>query len=235
MSNNLRAAVKAAFPHTIPVMTGYLFLGAAYGILMSGKGYGPLWILLIGVAVFAGSLQFVGIALLTSAFNPLYALLIALVVNARHLFYGVSMLEKFRDTGKFKPYLIYSLADETFSILCSAEAPPPVDKTLFMVAVSALHQCYWLIGGFLGGLLGPWLSFNTQGIDFVMTAFFVVIFINQWQAQKNHAPALTGVGASLVCLLLFGPENFIIPAMLLIVAVLSLLRKTSGKAEGAEQ
>jgi len=229
MRKKLPAALKAAFPHTIPVLTGFLFLGMAFGILMSDKGYGLPWILLMSAAVFAGSLQFVGVALLTSAFNPLYALMMALVVNARHLFYGISMLEKYSGTGKLKPYLIFGLTDETFSLLCSVEPPEDVEKPLFMLAVTALHQSYWLAGGLLGGLIGPLLTFNTRGIDFVMTAFFVVIFINQWRGHKNHFPALTGLLAAVVSLLIFGAGNFIIPAMLLIIAVLSLLRKPLSK------
>lgn len=220
MKENLRLAVKAAFPHTIPVMAGFLFPGIAYGILMCEKGYGWPWVLFVSVVVFAGSLQFVGVSLLTSAFNPLYALMIALAVNARHLFYGVSMLEKYRGIGKIKPYLIYSLCDETFSILCSTEAPEPVKPPLFMFAVAALNQSYWFLGCLAGALVGPLLTFNTQGIDFAMTAFFLVIFINQWRAQKNHAPALIGVSAATLCLLVLGPGNFIIPAMVLIVTAL---------------
>ena len=232
MLKKLPAAYCAAFPHTIPVMTGFIFLGIAYGILMCSKGYGWPWILLLSGLVYAGSLQFVGISLLSGAFNPLYALALALMINARHLFYGISMLEKYSGTGKFKPYLIFGLTDETFSILCSVKAPPQVEKPLFMLAVATLHHAYWLAGGLLGGLIGPLLTFNTQGIDFVMTAFFVVIFLNQWRAQKNHSPALIGLGAAGLSLLIFGAENFILPAMALIIACLTILRKPLTK--GAE-
>jgi len=220
----LPAAIRAAFPHTIPVLTGFLFLGIAYGILMSGRGFGWPWILLTSVVVFAGALQFVGISLLTSVFDPLYAFLIALSVNARHLFYGISMLEKFSGTGKIKPYLIFGMCDETFSVLCSTEPPPNVDKRAFMLAVTLLHQSYWVLGSIAGGLIGPLLTFDTYGIDFVMTAFFVVIFLNQWRAQKKHSPALIGLGASAVSLFIFGVDNFIIPAMVLIVACLTIFR-----------
>ena len=229
MLKKLPAAFKAAFPHTIPVLTGFLFLGMAYGILMSSRGLGWPWILLTSAVVFAGALQFVGISLLTSAFDPLYAFLIALSVNARHLFYGISMLEKLNGTGGVKPYLIFGMCDETFSILCSTEPPPGADRRAFMFAVTLLNQSYWVIGSVAGGLIGPLLTFDTYGIDFVMTAFFVVIFLNQWRATKRHSPALIGLGASAVSLLIFGAENFIIPAMILIVLCLTVFRRQLAK------
>ncbi|MCL2839090.1 MAG: AzlC family ABC transporter permease [Oscillospiraceae bacterium] len=225
MLKKLPNAMRAAFPHTIPVLTGFLFLGAAYGILMSNAGYGWTWTLLTSSVVFAGALQFVGIGLLTAAFDPLLAFLIALSVNARHLFYGISMLEKFNSIGKIKPYLIFGMCDETFSILCSTEPPTNIDKRAFMLSVTLLNQSYWVLGSVAGALIGPHLAFNTQGIYFVMTAFFVVVFLNQWQTRKNRSPALIGVGAALVSLLIFGAENFIIPAMALIVVCLTVFRK----------
>jgi len=218
------AAIAAAFPHTIPVMTGFAFLGMAYGILMSSAGYGWYWILLTSALVFAGALQFVGISLLASVFDPIYAFLIAIMVNARHLFYGISMLEKLSDIGKIKTYVIFAMCDETFSILVSVEPPPDIDKRAFMFSVAALNQSYWIIGGVIGGLIGPLLTFDTSGIEFVMTAFFVVIFINQWQTQKKHFPALIGLGAAIVSLLIFGAEHFIIPAMVLIIACLTVFK-----------
>jgi len=229
MLKKLPSAMKAAFPHTIPVLTGFIFLGIAYGILMSSRGFGWHWILLTSSVVFAGALQFIGISLLTAAFDPLYAFLIALSINARHLFYGISMLEKLSGTGKIKPYLIFGMCDETFSILCSAEPPPNVDKRAFMFAVTLLNQSYWVMGSVIGGLIGPLLTFDTYGIDFVMTAFFVVIFINQWRTHKNHSPALIGLGAATVSLLLFGADNFIIPAMVLIIVCLTVFRKQLAK------
>ena len=225
MLKNLPNAMKSAFPHTIPVLTGFTFLGIAYGILMSDMGYDWTWTLLTSSVVFAGALQFVGISLLTAAFDPLLAFLIAISVNARHLFYVMSMLEKYASSGKIKPYLIFGMCDETFSILCSTEPPPNVDKRAFMLSVTFLNQSYWVLGSVVGALIGPHLTFNTQGIYFVMTAFFVVIFLNQWQTQKNRSPALIGIGAALVSLLIFGADNFIIPAMVLIVVCLTVFRK----------
>jgi len=223
--------MKSAFPHTIPVMTGFAFLGIAYGILMSSRGYYWPWVLLTSSVVFAGALQFVGISLLTSVFDPFNTFLIALAVNARHLFYGISMLEKYAGTGKVKPYLIFGMCDETFSILCSTTPPPDVDKRAFMLSVTMLNQSYWVIGSVIGAMIGPLLAFNTHGIDFVMTAFFIVIFLNQWQAHKNHSPALIGLGAATASLIVFGAENFIIPAMILIVACLTIFRSKLSTGE----
>lgn len=226
-------ALKAAFPHTIPVMTGFLFLGIAYGILMNSKGYNFGWSILMSIFVFAGSMQYVAINLLSVAFNPLNALLMTIMVNARHLFYGLSMLEKFKGTGKKKPYLIFGLIDETFSILCSTEPPEGVDRGWFMFFITLLNHIYWVTASALGGILGSMFSFNTKGIDFVMTALFVVIFINQWKSQKQHSPAVIGIAASVLCLLLFGSGSFIIPSMILIIGALIIFRKPFEK--GAEQ
>ncbi len=217
--------MRAAFPHTIPVLTGFLFLGLAFGILMNSKGYGALWAVGMSLFTFAGSMQYVAVNLLTAAFNPLYAFLLTLMVNARHLFYGVSMLEPFQGLGKKKCYLIFALCDETFSILCSAKPPQGLDRGWFMIWVALLDHCYWVLGTALGSLAGALITFDTTGIDFVMTALFVVIFLNQWREQKNHLPAVVGVGASLICLVLFGPDNFLLPAMAAMAVVLCFARK----------
>ena len=229
MLKKLPAAFKAAFPHTIPVMTGFLFLGIAYGVLMGSKGYDWPWILLISSAVYAGSLQFVGISLLSSAFNPLYAFMIALVINARHLFYGFSMLEKYSNTGKIKPYLIFGMCDETFSLLHSIEPPPHVEKRLFMLAITMMHQIYWVLGGVVGGVIKPLVVFDTRGLDFVMTAFFVAIFIDQWRLKRNRSPALIGLAVATLSLFIFGAEGFIIPAMALIIICLAMFQKKIAK------
>lgn len=222
-------ALKAAFPYTIPVFTGFIFLGIAYGILMNSKGYGFGWIVFMSLFVFAGSMQYVAITLLTSVFDPISAFLLTLMVNARHLFYGISMLEKYKGTGKFKPYLIFGLCDETFSIICSTESPEGINRNWFMFFITLLDHSYWVIGSALGGLLGSMVSFNTKGLDFVLTALFVVIFIGQWKSQKNHRPAIVGVVCSVICLVLFGKSNFIIPSMILILTVLTAFKKTFSK------
>ena len=218
-------ALKTAFPYTIPVLPGYLFTGIAFGILLSSKGYHFAWAIAMSLFIYAGSIQIVAVNLLTSAFNPLNAFIITLMVNARHLFYGLSMLVRFRGTGKYKPYLIFGLTDETYSLLCSAEIPDGVDKDQVMFFITLINHIYWIAASAIGALLGSVFSFNTKGIDFVMTALFIVIFINQWRAQKNHVPALIGLGGSILCLLLFGPDSCIIPSMVLIVASLTVFRK----------
>lgn len=224
-------AIRAAFPHTIPVFTGFIFLGMAYGIVMNSKGYGIPWIILLSLFTFAGSAQYVAITFLTTAFNPVYALLMTLMVNARHLFYGISMLDKYRNTGKFKPYLIFGLCDETFSITCSAKPPVGVELNWFYFFVTLLDHSYWVVGSILGGILGSMVSFNTKGLDFVLTALFVVIFVGQWKSQKNHKPAIIGIVVSVICLIIFGKSAFIIPSMIVILTVLTMTRKTQETAE----
>ncbi|MDF2538090.1 MAG: azlC [Herbinix sp.] len=221
---NKKAALLAAFGHTIPVFTGYMVLGAAYGLLMDSKGLSLLWIFIASVFVYAGSMQFVAVTLLSLDFDPLGAFLMTLMVNARHLFYAISMLGKYRGLGKMKPYLIFSLTDETFSILCSTDAPEGIDRKWFLFFVSFLDHIYWITGSILGGILGGMIDFDTKGIDFVLTALFVVILINQWKATKNHLPALIGIGSAISCRLLFGADDFIIPAMLLILLSVTLIR-----------
>lgn len=222
--NEKMKALKAAFPLTIPIFAGYILLGSAYGILMSSKGYGLIWIVLMSLIVFAGSMQFVAITLLTSTFNPLAAFFITLTVNIRHLFYGISMLEKYKDSSPYKPYLIFGLTDETFSIICSTEPPQGVNRNYFMFFITLLDHTYWVLGSALGGLIGAMIGFNTKGLDFVLTALFVVIFIGQWKEQPEHKPAIIGVACSLLCLVIFGASSFIIPAMLSILVVLTIFR-----------
>lgn len=223
--NHKTAALKAAFPFTIPVLTGYLVLGAAYGILMNSKGFSLLWIILASVFVYAGSMQFVSVALLATGFNPLGAFLMTIAVNARHLFYGISMLHQYHGTGRWKPYLIFSLTDESFSILCSAKVPKEVDKNLFYLYISLLNHIYWIAGSIVGGILGSVIHINTKGIDFVLTALFVVILIDQWKSTTNHLPVLLGIASAVLCRLIFGASDFIIPSMISILLFVTILRK----------
>lgn len=218
-------AFKAALPCTIPICVGFLFLGMSYGFLMRSKGFSFVYPMLMSFFIFAGSMEFVTVNLLLSAFNPIYAFFLTLMVNARHLFYGISMLEKYKNVGWKKPYLIYGMCDESFTINCTVTPPQDVDKGWFMFFVTLLNQIYWVSGATLGALLGYVIHFDTTGIEFVMTALFVVMFINQWEETKNHRSALTGLGCSLLCLLLFGAGNFIIPAMVLIILCFTLTRK----------
>lgn len=206
-------------------MVGYLFLGVAFGVLLQKNGYGVFWAILMSAVIYAGSMQFLAINFLTPGVGVLSIIFMTLMVNIRHIFYGLSMLERFRGTGKKKPYLIFSLTDETFSLLCSADPPQGVDRGLFYFFISLLDQVYWVAGSALGGLAGALLSFNTKGIDFAMTALFVVIFVNQWRESKQHLPALCGLGLTALCLLVFGADNFLLPALLLILAALLLCRR----------
>ena len=213
-------------------MAGFLFLGVAYGVYMHELGFSFLYPMLMSLTIFAGSMEFVAANLLLAGFHPLQAFLLTLVVNARHLFYGLSMLEKFKGTGRKKWYLIFGLCDETFSINCTVSAPPDVDPGWFMFFVTLLNHFYWWLGATLGGLLGSLELFDTQGVDFAMTALFVVIFLEQWLSQKQHLPALAGVAASAVCLMALGPDNFILPAMASILLLLTLLRPKLEHREG---
>lgn len=221
-------AFKAALPYTIPICVGFLFLGISYGFLMRSKGFSFVYPMLMSFFIFAGSMEFVTVNLLLSAFNPLYAFFLTLMVNARHLFYGISMLDKYERVGWKKGYLIYGMCDESFTINCTFTPPPDVDKGWFMLFVTMLNQIYWVSGATLGALLGYVIQFDTTGIEFVMTALFVVMFINQWEQADNHRAALVGVGSSLLCLLVFGSEHFILPAMALIICCFSLARKKKG-------
>ncbi|MEY8336580.1 AzlC family ABC transporter permease [Lachnospiraceae bacterium 62-35] len=225
----LKRAFQAAFPHTIPIFAGFWFLGLTYGIYMNVSGFSFWYPMFMSLTIFAGSMEFVAVNLLLGAFNPLQALVMTLMINARHLFYGISMLDKYRGTGFKKIYLIYGMCDESFSINYTADIPEDVDKGWFMFFVTLLNQLYWFSGSTLGGIFGSLIHFNTEGLDFVMTAMFVVIFMEQWMKEQQHTSGLIGLGLSFLSLLFFGPENFIIPAMLALLGMLTLLRGTIEK------
>lgn len=221
----MAAALRAAFPLTIPILAGFIFLGMTYGVYMVQSGF-PIWYpMLTSLLVYGGSLEFVIVNLLLGAFNPMQAFLMALMIQARHLFYGVSMLDKYRDVGKKKPYLIFALCDETFSVNCSADVPPGVDRGWFYFFITLLDQFYWFAGATLGAIFGMLIQFNAEGLDFAMTALFVVIFINQWKKDVHHVCALLGLGLSALCLIIFGAEDFLLPAMAAILAVLLIFRR----------
>ena len=227
-----RKAFKAAVPYTIPVLLGYLFLGIAFGVLLSSKGYHVGWAILMSVAIYAGSMQFVAIELLVSPFNLVHVAIVTLLVQARHLFYGLSLLEKFKLSEILKPYMIFSLTDETYSLLCAAEPPEGVSKKWFMFFIAILDHSYWIIGGIIGNLAGTVFKFDPTGIDFAMTALFIVIFVEQWEKNKQHTPALLGLGITLVSLLIFGTENFMIFALIGIFIALTLLQ---GRLRGVKE
>ena len=220
-----KGSVAAAFPHTVPVLTGFLVLGIAYGMLMQSKGYGAPWALLMSGVAYCGSMPFAAISLLTSAFDPLGAFVMSLLVNARHLFYGVSLLEKYRGIGSAKPVLIYLLCDETFSIISSVEPPEGVRPGNFYLAISVLDYLYWVGGTLLGSLAGQFIRFDTTGLDFALTGLFVVLFIEQVSNPKNRASGVVGLGCSVAALALFGADRLVIPAMILVLAALLIGRK----------
>ena len=217
-------ALVSAFPYTVPVLMGYLFLGIAFGVLLGSNGYHVGWAFLMSLLIYAGAMQFVAIGLLLGPFGLISAFIMTLSVNARHLFYGLSMLDKFKVSGHFKPYMIFSLTDETYSLLCAIEPPKGVNPKWFMFFLAALNHSYWILGGVLGALVGTLITFDTTGIEFAMTALFVVIFVEQWESTKNHFPAMLGVGISILCLLIFGANHFIFFAMLGILGSLMMHR-----------
>ena len=222
-------ALAAAFPFTVPILAGFVFLGATYGIYMHSLGFGFLYPMLMSMTIFAGSMEFVAADMLVGAFNPVSAFVMTLMVNARHLFYGLSMLEKYKGTGAKKFFLIFGMCDETFSVNCTVDPPEGVDRGWFMFFVTLLNQLYWVGGATAGALLGYVIHFKTKGIEFVMTALFVVMFVNQWEEAADHRPALIGLGGTLACLLMLGAEGFMLPAMLVIIAALALLGKKEGE------
>ncbi len=225
-------ALRAAFPQTIPVLAGYFVLGLGYGIYVQSLGL-PVWMpMLMGTVVYGGSLEFVLASLLLGVFSPLSAFLMALMIQARHLFYGLAMLERYKGYGWRSFYMIFAMSDETFSITCSATPPEGVDKGWFMFFITLLDQLYWVGSAGLGAALGTVLPFSTEGVDFVMTAMFTVIFLNQWEKDQQHGSALIGLAVPLVCLMVFGSGSFLLPSMGGILVLLLALRRPMEKAAG---
>lgn len=215
-----REAVKKAFPYTIPVMTGYLFIGIAFGVMYAEKGYSFFWAVLMSLLVYAGSGQYLAVNFFMPGISFLHVIFMTLMVNIRHVFYGISLLEKFNNMGKKRWYMIFGLTDETYSLLCTTKIPEDVDEEKFLFCISVLNQSYWVIGSFLGAVAGMVIPFNSEGIDFAMTALFVVIFVEQWMERKNRIPELLGIVAAVLCLIVFGADKFVLPTMLSIVFVL---------------
>lgn len=224
LTQQRKKLLQQAFIDTLPVLAGYLVLGIGFGVLLQSKGYGLGWAVLMSLTVYAGSMQYVAVDLLASGASLISTALMTLMVNGRHLFYGLSMLDKYQKTGRWKPYLIFSLTDETYSLVCTHHGHSEQDGKLYMIATSVLNHFYWVTGSALGGILGVAVRFNTRGVDFAMTALFVVIFTEQWLTSDQHLPAVVGVAVSVLCLILFGPSGFVIPSMVGITAVLLLLR-----------
>ena len=220
-----RQTVKNAFFKSIPVFAGYVVLGIGFGILLRSAGFGVLWAFAMSTFIYAGSMQYVGVSLLSGGASVITAALTTFMVNARHLFSSISMVDTYKDAGPYKPYLIFALTDETYSLLCDKKTPPGDDPDRYRFFVSLFNQCYWVLGSVIGSLLGAVIPFSTEGIEFSMTALFIASFTEQWLSTKDHVPALTGLLCTLLCLVLFGASKFLIPAMLLITLVLTLLRR----------
>ena len=218
--------LRTAFLDTVPVMTGYVFLGFGFGILMQQNGFGVLWAGAMSLFIYAGSMQYVAIPLLTSGTSLLTAALTAFVVNARHLFYGISMVDAYKGMGKKKPYLIFGLTDETYSLVSQLQIPKEDSPSGYCFLVTLFDHIYWVSGTVLGSLTGSLLPINYEGVDFALTALFVTIFVEQWLSTKKHGPAIVGVAATVICLVLFGADVFLIPSMVMIAACLMIMRKT---------
>lgn len=229
-----KADVTAALHTSSPIMATFVILGAGYGVLMQKSGFGPWWSLLSGLVIFSGTAQFVSVAFLADG-SPMMAAVTALMVSARHIFFSVSMIDRYRDEGKRKWYLYYALCDETYAMLSNDDCPAGVNRSAYRLLVTLFDQMSWVCGSFLGGWLGSALAFDSTGIDFAMTALFTTVFIQQWLDAKNHIPAALGLSATLLCRLLFGGELFLIPAMILIIGTLTALRGRIESAEGAEK
>ena len=217
--------IKKVLKRTFPVMTGYLVLGIGFGILMEDSGYGLPWVLAMSIFIYAGSMQYLGVSLLTGGASIIQTAIATLMVNARHLFYGISMVDKYAEAGKGKPYMIFALTDETYSLVCTGDVPEGIEPHKYNLLVSLFDHCYWVLGSAIGCILGAVLPFDTTGIDFSMTALFVTVFVQQWMDNKQHFPAICGVVVTALCLVIFGSENFLIPSMIVITLTLSVGRK----------
>lgn len=224
VSKKIKAAFFAAFPNTIPIFAGFLFLGIAYGIYMNQSGFKFYYPMFMSFIIFAGSVEFATVSWLLGSFDPVNILFLTLMINARHLFYGLSMLEKYNIPGWKKLYLIYGMCDESFSINATVDVPKDIDKGLFMFFVTILNQIYWVAGATIGGIFGSFIPFDTKGLEFVMTALFVVIFLENWLKEKDHNASVIGLFISFICLMIFKGTNFIIPSMIIILSILTLLR-----------
>ena len=221
---------RKSFRDTLPVLAGYMVLGVGFGLLMRSAGYGFVWTLMMSLFIFAGSMQYLAVSLFAGGASLLTCALMTLMVNARHLFYGISMSDSYRNMGKCKPYLIFALTDETYSLVCRQIDVPPEKRERYCLYVTVLDHLYWVTGSCLGSLLSRVLPFDTRGVEFALTAMFIVIFTDQWLKKENRLSAVLGIFATALCLAVFGKDGFLIPTMILITALL-LFAGSSGKGE----
>lgn len=227
-----RKALKTVFLDTLPVMTGYLFLGAGFGILLFEKtGHSVFWAIGMAVFMLAGSGQYLAVSLMADHASLVSAAIATFLLNARHIFYGISLIEDYRGAGKKKPYMIFALTDETYSLVTQNTPPEGMSRHKYCFLVSLVDHIYWIIGCAIGSLLGATLPIHFDGIEFVLTALFVTMFVEQWLTHKNHLPAITGVAATAICLLIFGRELFLIPSMALIAILLIVTSKTGRRVQ----
>ena len=226
VNKNTAKAARLAFVSTIPIFAGYIMLGIGFGILLSEQGFGPIWALFMSIFMFAGSMQYVGVDLIASGASLISAAIMTVLVNARHLFYGISMIEKYKGAGAKKFYMIFGLTDETYSLLCEAKVPDDVNRHTYSFFVTLFDHFYWITGCVLGAVMGTVLPFEFKGVEFVLTALFVTMFVEQWLTHKNHLPAIIGVASTVLCLAVFGSEIFLIPSMVMIAVLLTVTRKT---------
>ena len=225
-------ALKDAFPYTIPVLTGYLFMGAAFGVMFADMGYSVLWAILVSTVVYAGSGQYLAVNFFVPGFSLIQAALLTIMVNIRHVFYGLSLVGRYNRFGRKRWYMIFGLTDETYSLVCTTKVPEGVDEEDFVFSITLLDHIYWVVGAAMGSLLATTVRFNSQGIEFAMTALFLVMFIEMWYRRSNRLPELIGVLCALGCLIVFGADSFVLPAMLLMIAVILLGRKKIESVEG---
>lgn len=226
-----KQAFKKAFPYTIPVLTGYLFIGIAFGVMYAEKGYNFLWALLMSVVVYAGAGQYLAVNFFVPGMSFLKIIFLTFMVNVRHIFYGLSLVERFNKIGKSRWYMVFALTDETYSLLCTTKVPEGVDEAKFLFAISVLDHSYWVLGSVIGAVAGTLLPISSEGIDFAMTALFVVIFIEQWMEKKNRIPACIGLVVALIGLLIFGADGFVLPTMIAIIALLFIGKKKIDKED----
>lgn len=228
-NNKWLKALKVAFPITLPVLAGYLVLGFGFGLLLQSKGYNFVWAILMSITIYGGSMQYVGVDILASGATIITTAIMSIMIQARHIFYGLTLLTKYKGTGKVKPYLIFSFTDETYSLVCANEPPKDVDKGLFYFLISILNQCYWIIGGAIGAIFGQLIPINTKGVDFSMTSLFIVILVDNLKRKETRLPAIIGLSISFICLMIFGAEKFLIPTLFIICFALMVLKPILNK------
>ena len=224
--------MKRAFPYTIPVLAGYLFIGLAFGVMFADQGYNVIWAILMSLVVYAGSGQYLAVNFFVPGFSLLQAVFLTIMVNIRHVFYGLSLVERYNRFDWTRWYLIFGMTDETYSLICTTNVPEDVDEKKFLLSITFLNHMYWILGSVIGSLMATMIPFNSEGIEFAMTALFIVLFIELWYRRSNRLPELIGVGSALLCLLTFGSGNFVLPTMLMIVALIPLGRKHIEKEAG---